>query len=149
MVAPTNAKWSCPVRGHTQSFGTMRSPRCPRSPKQYPSKYRREIVPLVRPGRSLETVGRDFEPSAPTIRNWVKQADINEGRRSDGITTRERKELVERALAMTVKRRAPETVIHHSDHGTQYTSWAFGQQCEEAGGRPSMGSGTGAITRRT
>ncbi len=34
----------------------------------------------------------------------------------------------------------PEQVVHHSDHGTQYTSIAFGKRCREAGVRPSMGS---------
>lgn len=65
----------------------------PKKRKQYPSEYRREIVALVRSGRSPEAVARDFEPSAPTIQNWVKQADVDEGRRSDGTTARERKEL--------------------------------------------------------
>jgi transposase InsO family protein len=31
-------------------------------------------------------------------------------------------------------------VIHHSDQGSQYTSIAFGNRCEEAKVRPSMGS---------
>ena len=31
-------------------------------------------------------------------------------------------------------------VIHHSDQGGQYTSLDFGQRCDEAGVRPSMGS---------
>jgi putative transposase len=31
-------------------------------------------------------------------------------------------------------------VIHHSDHGSQYTSIEFGKRCREAGVRPSMGS---------
>lgn len=61
--------------------------------KQYPSQYRRQIVDLVRSGRSPEAVAREFEPSAATVRNWVRQADIDEGRRSDGTTTRERDEL--------------------------------------------------------
>ena len=34
----------------------------------------------------------------------------------------------------------PEAVIHHSDHGSQYTSLAFGKRCREGGIRPSMGS---------
>lgn len=34
----------------------------------------------------------------------------------------------------------PESVIHHSDQGSQYTSIAFGNRCREMGVRPSIGS---------
>jgi putative transposase len=51
-----------------------------------------------------------------------------------------RAELVIDALQMAVEQRRPEGVIHHSDHGGQYTSLAFGKRCREAGVRPSMGS---------
>ena len=37
--------------------------------------------------------GQEYEPSVQTIRNWMKQADLDEGRRSDGLTTAEREEL--------------------------------------------------------
>jgi len=41
----------------------------------------------------------------------------------------------------TLHNRRPKAgVIHHSDHGTQFTSTAFGKRCIEAGVRPSMGS---------
>lgn len=48
--------------------------------------------------------------------------------------------LVLDALEMAVRQRQPRDVVHHSDHGCQYTSIAFGQRCREAGVRPSMGS---------
>jgi putative transposase len=51
-----------------------------------------------------------------------------------------RAELVLAALEMAVRRRQPRSVIHHSDHGSQYTSVAFGLRCREAGVRSSMGS---------
>ena len=51
-----------------------------------------------------------------------------------------RTELVLESLDMAVQRRQPEQVIHHSDQGCQYTSYAFGRRCREAGIRPSMGS---------
>lgn len=51
-----------------------------------------------------------------------------------------RSELVVDALDMAIKRRRPTNVIHHSDHGSQYTSIAFSKRCDEAGVRPSMGS---------
>ena len=51
-----------------------------------------------------------------------------------------RTELILDALEMAIARRKPESVIHHSDQGCQYTSLAFGSRCREAGVRPSMGS---------
>lgn len=51
-----------------------------------------------------------------------------------------RTELVLAALNMALEQRRPDTVIHHSDQGCQYTSIAFGKRCLEAGVRPSMGS---------
>ncbi len=64
-----------------------------RQGKQYPEEFRRHLVQLVRSGRSAESLGREFEPSAQAIRNWVAQADRDEGRRADGLTTDERQEL--------------------------------------------------------
>ena len=48
--------------------------------------------------------------------------------------------LVLEALDMALEQRGPEGVIHHSDQGCQYTSYAFGHRCRRAGVRPSMGS---------
>lgn len=56
------------------------------------------------------------------------------------METHLRTELVLAALDMAVAQRRPTGVIHHSDHGCQYTSLAFGGRCREAGVRPSMGS---------
>ena len=49
-------------------------------------------------------------------------------------------ELVLEALNMALEQRRPDGVIHHSDHGCQYTSFTFGKRCDAAGVRPSMGS---------
>jgi transposase len=51
------------------------------------------MVELVRAGRTAEELSREFEPSAQSIRNWVQQADRDEGRRQDGLTSPEREEL--------------------------------------------------------
>ena len=54
-----------------------------------------------------------------------------------------RTELVTDALDMAIWRRRPEPgsgLIHHADHGTQYTSWAFGQRLRSAGLLGSMGT---------
>jgi putative transposase len=51
-----------------------------------------------------------------------------------------RTELVTDALDMAISVRRPHGVIHHSDHGSQYTSVEFGRRCREAGVTPSMGT---------
>jgi transposase InsO family protein len=56
------------------------------------------------------------------------------------METHLRTELVLAALNMALGQRRPRGVIHHSDHGSQYTALAFGKRCDEAGVRPSMGS---------
>lgn len=56
------------------------------------------------------------------------------------MATHLRTELVMDAFDMAIAQRRPEMVIHHSDHGCQYTSIAFGFRCKEAGVRPSMGT---------
>jgi len=56
------------------------------------------------------------------------------------MQTHLRTDLVLQALNMALQQRKPESVIHHSDQGTQYTSIAFGLRCKAANVRPSMGS---------
>jgi len=104
-----------------------------------------------------DLVNRDFSAPGPD-RLWV--ADITQlptrgrscylaaitdafSRRVVGwsMATHMRAELVTAALDAAIVRRRPGTdLVHHSDHGCQYTSIAFGARCREAGVRPSMGS---------
>ena len=65
----------------------------PKSRPPYAPEFRRRMVDLVRAGREPEELAKEFEPSAQAIRNWVKQADLDEGRREDGLTSAEREEL--------------------------------------------------------
>ena len=67
----------------------------------YAPEFRRQIVELVRAGRTAEELSREFEPTAQTIHNWVGQADRDEGLRSDGLTSDEREEV--RRLRREVK----------------------------------------------
>jgi transposase len=76
----------------TSSFGRKESA-MPRSRPPYPPEYRRRMVELVRSGRTPESLSREFEATAQSISNWVRQADLDEGRREDGLTTAEREEL--------------------------------------------------------
>jgi transposase len=67
----------------------------------YVPEFRRQMVELVRAGRTPEELSREFEPTAQTIHNWVKRIDLDEGRRSDGLTSAEREEI--RRLRREVK----------------------------------------------
>jgi transposase len=65
----------------------------PKTRPPYAPEFRRQMVELVRAGRTPGELAREFEPTAQAIRNWLKQADRDEGRRDDGVTTDEREEL--------------------------------------------------------
>ena len=65
----------------------------PRSRPPYAPEFRRQMIELVRAGRTPEELAKEFEPTAQAIRNWVKQADLDEGKREDGLTSAEREEL--------------------------------------------------------
>lgn len=57
------------------------------------------------------------------------------------METQLRTELMLGAIDMAITMRQPrQGLIHHSDHGCQYTSYAFGKRCREAGIMPSMGT---------
>ena len=82
----------------------------------YPAEFRRKLIALVRAGRSPDELAKQFEPSAQTIRNWLAQADRDEGKRADGVSSAEREEL----FAETVFRRefaaARETERRHKNN---------------------------------
>ena len=65
----------------------------PKSHPPYPPELRRRLVEMVRAGRSPASLAEEFEPSEQCIRNWVKQADRDSGKRQDGLTTAEKEEL--------------------------------------------------------
>jgi len=64
-----------------------------RTREAYPPEFRQQIIELVRAGRTPEELSREFEPTAQTIHNWVKQSERDAGTRTDGLTTAEREEL--------------------------------------------------------
>ena len=65
----------------------------PRSHGPYPATFRQQMVDLVRSGRSPEALAKEFNPTAQAIGNWVKQDDLDQSRREDGLSTEERAEL--------------------------------------------------------
>ena len=63
----------------------------------YPPEFRRQMVDLVRAGRSPEDLAKEFEPSSHSIRHWVKVADQQNSRREDSgvaASPAERDELI-------------------------------------------------------
>jgi transposase len=66
----------------------------PRTRPPYPPEFRAEAVELIRSGtKRLAELSRDLGVADQTLRNWVRQADLDAGRRHDGLTTNEREEL--------------------------------------------------------
>jgi transposase len=55
----------------------------------YPPEFRAKILELVRSGRSANSIAREYEIARLTITNWLKQDDLDAGRRADGLTTAE------------------------------------------------------------
>ena len=59
----------------------------------YPPEFRHRVLDRVRAGRNLSEVSREFKIARQTIMNWLKQDDLDAGRRTDGLTTEERVEV--------------------------------------------------------
>jgi transposase len=53
----------------------------PRYRTAYPPEFRRQMVDLVRSGRTPEELAREFEPTAQSISTWVKHGGSASGPR--------------------------------------------------------------------
>ena len=62
---------------------------------RYAPEFRRQMVELVRAGRSPGELAREFGPTSWSIANWAKQAERDAGRGDGGLTTAEHQELVQ------------------------------------------------------
>ncbi len=65
----------------------------PKSRPPYAAEFRARMVELVRSGRTPEDLSREFEPTAQSLWNWLRQAERDLGIRQDGLTTDEKEEL--------------------------------------------------------
>lgn len=53
-------------------------------PKPYPEEFRRDVVAVARKGEiSLTQIAKDFGISQSCVKNWLKQADIEDGHQPD------------------------------------------------------------------
>lgn len=74
------------------------------------------MVDLVRSGRRPEGLSREFGPSAQAIRNWVRQADRDQGIRADGLTASEYTDIAALAQDILSNRRGQRVlVVGHAD----------------------------------
>ncbi|GLY19994.1 transposase [Kineosporia sp. NBRC 101677] len=68
--------------------------RKPRARRSFTPEFKAEIVALCRQGdRTLGQVAKDFDLTETAVRLWVKQAEIDDGDRSDGLSSDEKAEL--------------------------------------------------------
>jgi transposase len=66
----------------------------PRTRPPYPPEFRAEAVRLARStGKTPQQVADDLGVSRQSVANWLRQADLDDGRRDDGLTSSEQEEL--------------------------------------------------------
>ncbi len=67
----------------------------PKTRPPYPAEFRANAVKLLRSsGKTIPELARDLGCSTESLRNWRKQTDLDAGRRTDGLTSDEREELI-------------------------------------------------------
>jgi transposase-like protein len=74
-------------------------------PRPHPPEFRQRAVELARlRDKPIAALAGDLGISESCLRNWMAQADRDEGRRADGLTTPEREELVRLRRELRVAR---------------------------------------------
>ncbi|MEQ8717770.1 MAG: transposase [Acidimicrobiales bacterium] len=74
-------------------------------PRPHPPEFRHRAVELARlREKPVAQIAEDLGISDSCLRGWMKQADIDEGRRADGLSTAEREELVKLRRELKVAR---------------------------------------------
>ena len=68
-----NILWSSPV--FIDTFGNKGDDSY-MAKKRYTEEYKKHLLDLVREGRSPEQLAQEYEPSARTIRNWMREDEV-------------------------------------------------------------------------
>lgn len=64
-------------------------------PRRHPPEFRQRAIELARSKeKPVAEIAEDLGISDSCLRGWMKQADIDEGRVAEGLSTAERDELV-------------------------------------------------------
>ena len=65
----------------------------PKTRPAYPEQFRREVVQMLRAGRTPRELAESLGVSQQTLRNWRRQDQLDRHERDDGLATDERDEL--------------------------------------------------------
>lgn len=89
----------------------------------YPAEYRRRIVELIRGGKRVADVAKEFDLHQVTIYRWLRQAGVDAGER-DGLTSEEKAELVRLRRENAELREEKEILKKFAAWSAQEANWA-------------------------
>ena len=74
----------------------MMAKKQPSPRRSFTPEFKAEVVELVRqPGNTVGSVARDLNLTDTAVRAWARQADLDQGRRSDGLTSEQLSEMAQ------------------------------------------------------
>jgi len=144
--ASHTAPWSYTGFVDVSSLSNQSGETMPRTRPPYPQKFRIRIVDLARNGRKPSELAEEFEPTEQTIRNWIKQADRDEGKSAEGLSTDERDELRKLRKKLRPMKQERDILAKATASGDVPSPFA-----REAGDGPPTSSSSGDVSslRRT
>jgi len=90
----------------------------------YPPEFRAEAICLAQTsGKPHAEIARELGMTGVTLRLWLKQADLDEGKRSDGLTSDEQEELRRLRRETCISREEREILTEAAAFFAQETGW--------------------------
>ena len=102
----------------------------PKSHPPDPEEFRQQILELIRAGRTPDELAAEFEPTAQTIRNWIQQAERDNGERPDDLRDDEKAELARLRRENKQLRLEREILAHRPDAPTGKAAAWFARETE-------------------